>query len=328
MKTSLDNAKKMIKSSNGGYNYYNKILIETTPDAKKNREFMIEFFGLNRKLINTMEDSNRNIDDLMRWLRNRNELELDKNYKVRFVFNNLIPVNNKEEALEKWGCEQDIDVCTVEAILSSVCITFYNTPRSLYDGILYNKQYLFDSTVKSYFRLVNYCEDNITLKDKAESSKEFAERVKNISALDYNKNDFLDSYPYFICKEYFSKKPIGKKFCETLSKKYPEYKITYLMDNAITEELEYITYKNGETIKEIKPQGKEGDEYNGPNSPYLKAVSIIDDPCYVICPKCGKIIDNYQVKNLECPYCDEDLSKYDQPVEKIKMLNHVYDEEV
>lgn len=328
MKTSLDNAKKMIKSSNGGYNYYNKILIETTPDAKKNREFMIEFFGLNRKLINTMEDSNRNIDDLMRWLRNRNELELDKNYKVRFVFNNLIPVNNKEEALEKWGCEQDIDVCTVEAILSSVCITFYNTPRSLYDGILYNKQYLFDSRVKSYFRLVNYCEDNITLKDKAESSKEFAERVKNISALDYNKNDFLDSYPYFICKEYFSKKPIGKKFCETLSKKYPEYKITYLMDNAITEELEYITYKNGETIKEIKPQGKEGDEYNGPNSPYLKAVSIIDDPCYVICPKCGKIIDNYQVKNLECPYCDEDLSKYDQPVEKIKMLNHVYDEEV
>lgn len=328
MKTSLDNAKKMIKSSNGGYNYYNKILIETTPDAKKNREFMIEFFGLNRKLINTMEDSNRNIDDLMRWLRNRNELELDKNYKVRFVFNNLIPVNNKEEALEKWGCEQDIDVCTVEAILSSVCITFYNTPRSLYDGILYNKQYLFDSTVKSYFRLVNYCEDNITLKDKAESSKEFAERVKNISALDYNKNDFLDSYPYFICKEYFSKKPIGKKFCETLSKKYPEYKITYLMDNAITEELEYITYKNGETVKEIKPQGKEGDEYNGPNSPYLKAVSIIDDPCYVICPKCGKIIDNYQVKNLECPYCDEDLSKYDQPVEKIKMLNHVYDEEV
>lgn len=328
MKTSLDNAKKMIKSSNGGYNYYNKILIETTPDAKKNREFMIEFFGLNRKLINTMEDSNRNIDDLMRWLRNRNELELDKNYKVRFVFNNLIPVNNKEEALEKWGCEQDIDVCTVEAILSSVCITFYNTPRSLYDGILYNKQYLFDSRVKSYFRLVNYCEDNITLKDKAESSKEFAERVKNISALDYNKNDFLDSYPYFICKEYFSKKPIGKKFCETLSKKYPKYKITYLMDNAITEELEYITYKNGETIKEIKPQGKEGDEYNGPNSPYLKAVSIIDDPCYVICPKCGKIIDNYQVKNLECPYCDEDLSKYDQPVEKIKMLNHVYDEEV
>ena len=328
MKTSLDNAKKMIKSSNGGYNYYNKILIETTPDAKKNREFMIEFFGLNRKLINTMEDSNRNIDDLMRWLRNRNELELDKNYKVRFVFNNLIPVNNKEEALEKWGCEQDIDVCTVEAILSSVCITFYNTPRSLYDGILYNKQYLFDSRVKSYFRLVNYCEDNITLKDKAESSKEFAERVKNISALDYNKNDFLDSYPYFICKEYFSKKPIGKKFCETLSKKYPEYKITYLMDNAITEELEYITYKNGETIKEIKPQGKEGDEYNGPNSPYLKAVSIIDDPCYVICPKCGKIIDNYQVKNLECPYCDEDISKYDQPVEKIKMLNHVYDEEV
>ena len=42
MKTSLDNAKKMIKSSNGGYNYYNKILIETTPDAKKNREFMSE----------------------------------------------------------------------------------------------------------------------------------------------------------------------------------------------------------------------------------------------------------------------------------------------
>ena len=328
MKTSLDNAKKMIKSSNGGYNYYNKILIETTPDAKKNREFMIEFFGLNRKLIKTMEESNRNIDDLMRWLRNRNDLELDKNYEVRFVFNNLIPVENKEEALEKWGCEQDIDVCTVEAILSPVCITFYNTPSSLYDYTIYNKQYSFDSTVKSYFRLVNYCKDNITLKDKAESSKEFAERVKNISALDYNKNDFLDSYPYFICKECFSKKPVGKKFCETLSKKYPEYKITYLMDNAITEELEYITYKNGETVKEIKPQGKEGDEYNGPNSPYLKAVSIIDDPCYVICPKCGKIIDNYQVKNLECPYCDEDLSKYDQPVEKIKMLNHVYDEEV
>lgn len=324
MKTSLDNAKKMIKSSNGGYNYYNKILIETTPDAKKNREFMIEFFGLNRKLINTMEESNRNIDDLMRWLKRRNELELDKNYEVRFLFNNLIPVENKEEALEKWGCEQDIDVCTAEAILSpfKAC---YDTPRSLFDPILYNKQYSFDSTIKSYFRLVHYCKDNITLKDKAESSKEFNERVENISTLDYNNNDFLDSYPYFIYKEYFSKKPIGKKFCETLSKKYPEYKITYLMDNAITEELEYITYKNGETVKEIKPQGKEGDEYNGPNSPYLKAVSIIDDPCYVICPKCGKIIDNYIVKrNLECPYCDEEINGYKNIK---KQIEKIYDEE-
>lgn len=180
-------------------------------------------------------------------------------------------------------------------------------------------------TINNIHSIVHYCKDNITLKDKAESSKEFNERVENISTLDYNNNDFLDSYPYFIYKEYFSKKPIGKKFCETLSKKYPEYKITYLMDNAITEELEYITYKNGETVKEIKPQGKEGDEYNGPNSPYLKAVSIIDDPCYVICPKCGKIIDNYIVKrNLECPYCDEELNGYKNIK---KQIEKIYGEE-
>lgn len=326
MKTSLDKAKKLITSSNGGYNYYNKILIETTPEPKKNREFMIDFYGVNRNLLKTMEESNRSVNDLVHWIRKRNDLELDNNYRVRFLFNNLIPVESKEEALEKWGCEQDIDICSYNPTQSNSEGTFYNTSATLFDPNMYSKKYLFDG--KNYFSLVNYCKDNISLKNKAEDIKIYNKILENITVIEYNSNNFFDNFSLFIGKEYFSKKPVGKKFCETLSKKYPDYKITYFMDDALTEELEYITYKDGEVIREIKPQGKEGDEYNGPNSPYLKAVSIIDDPCYIICPKCGKIIDNYKVAStLECPYCEEELSKYDNVMESIKKFNHVYNEE-
>lgn len=326
MKTSLDKAKKLISTSNGGYNYYNKILIETTPDPKKNREFMIDFYGLNRKLIKIMEESNRSVQDLVFWIRRRNELELDNNYRVRFLFNNLIPVNSKEEALEKWGCEQDIDICSYNIYPSNSFGISYCTSRTMFRDNIINKKYLFNE--KMFFNLVNYCKDNISFKNKGIDAKTYNKKLDNITLIEQDSNDFIDSFTLFIYKEYFSKKPIGKKFCETLSKKYPDYKITYLMDNALAEELEYITYKDGEVIREIKPQGKEGDEYNGPNSPYLKAVSIIDDPCYIICPECGKIIDNYKVAStLECPYCEEELKKYDNVMKNIISFNHDYDEE-
>lgn len=321
MKSSFENAKKLIVKRNEGYNYYNRILIETTADVKKTKEFFIKLYGINKQILEVMlnENYNKSIEDLFNWIRFRNNLELDPNKNFRFLFNNLIPVESKEEALEKWGCDHDIDVYG-KTINES---TNFVPSSSSYYPTYTSKEYAY--TPRAYiYNLINYCQGNISFKDRTKNTQT-SKINDNMSAIEISSSTFKDNQVFYIYKDFFTKKPIGKKFCETLSKLYPEYKITYLMDNVLTEELDYVVYKDGKVINEIKPQGKEGDEFNGPNNPYLKAVSMIDEYCYIICPKCGKIIDNYIVRrNLECPYCDEELNGYKNIK---KQIQKTYDEE-
>lgn len=298
-----------MKNCNDGYNYFNRIFIRTTDDYEKNIEFFVKIYGLNEKIIKVAKEKHLTLHYLKSWVNNQNNLILNPDERNSFLFNNLIPVNSVEEAKEKWGCTNDIDTCckrnnSIDNITQIVPYGFIERPSSL--SFNFN---MFEMSIDKYFHYC--CGSNVKCIDEIKDIIQTNITTKVFDDEKLKSKDNIYKFVMLYLTDWYSKKPIGQKFCETLSKMYPDYTIGYLCDNALEEDVLYVEYNNGEITYSVKPQGEYGDDYNGPNSPYIKAVALLDSEDYVKCLECGKILcmaDNYKYNN-KCPNCNKTETK-------------------